>query len=98
MGSFVNCRRLSVSRQRAVLGLHTPVPGVSSKAVMPPDNTAQIFEKAMKEKPAPVTFPHRMGAQKQTGTGFPLCLRDVRPYTTGKIGGATCSIRQDSNK
>lgn len=64
MGSFVNCRRLSVSRQRAVLGLHTPVPGVSSKAVMPPDNTAQIFEKGMKEKPAPVTFPHRMGVQK----------------------------------
>ena len=55
MGSFVNCRRrLLVSRQRAVLGLHTPVPGVSSKAVMPPDNTAQIFEKGIKEEPAPV--------------------------------------------
>ena len=51
MGSFVNCRRrLSVSRQRAGLGLHTPVPGVSSKAAMPPDNTAQIFKKGMNEE------------------------------------------------
>ncbi|NBK19982.1 hypothetical protein D7Y41_33735, partial [Anaerotruncus sp. 1XD22-93] len=66
MGSFVNCRRrLSVSRQRAVLGLHTPVPGVGSKAVMPPDNTAQISEKGIREEPAPVTFPHRMGAQNR---------------------------------
>ena len=38
---------------------------MSSKAVMPPDNTAQIFKKGIKEEPAPVTFPHRMGAQNR---------------------------------
>ncbi|KAI4449952.1 hypothetical protein C823_004485 [Eubacterium plexicaudatum ASF492] len=66
MGSFVTCRRrLSVSRRSATPGLHTPVPGMSSKAVMPPDNTAQIFKKGIKEEPAPVTFPHRMGAQNR---------------------------------
>ena len=98
MGSFVNCRRrLLVSRQRAVLGLHTPVLGVSSKAVMPPDNTAQIFKKGIKEEPAPVTFPHRMRAQSRPARAFPF-LQDARPYATGKTGGATCSIRQDSNK
>jgi len=43
LGSLVNCRhRLLVSRRRAVAGLHTPVPGVSSKAVMLPDNTAHF--------------------------------------------------------
>ena len=82
MGSFVNCRRrLLVSRQRAVLGLHTPVPGVSSKAVMPPDNTAQIFEKGMKEKPAPVTFPHRTRAQNRPARAFPFTcgMQDLTP-------------------
>lgn len=82
MGSFVNCRRrLSVSRQRAVLGLHTPVPGVRSKAVMPPDNTAQIFEKGMKEKPAPVIFPHRMRAQNRLARAFPFAcgMQDLTP-------------------
>ena len=82
MGSFVNCRRrLSVSRQRAVLGLHTPVPGMSSKAVMPPDNTAQIFEKGMKEKPAPVTFPHRIGAHNILARAFPFAcgMQDLTP-------------------
>ena len=81
MGSFVNCRRLSVSRQRAVLGLHTPVPGgVGSKAVMPPDNTAQIFEKGIKEEPAPVTFPHRMGAQNRPRGLLLSCgMQDLTP-------------------
>ena len=82
MGSFVNCRRrLSVSRQRAVLGLHTPVLGVSSKAVMPPDNTAQIFKKGIKEEPAPVTFPHRMEAQNRLARAFPSAcgMQDLTP-------------------
>lgn len=46
LGSLVTCRhRLLVSRRRTRAGLHTPVPGVSSRAVMPPDNTAHIFQK-----------------------------------------------------
>jgi hypothetical protein len=66
MGSFVNCRRrLPVSRRCAIPGLHIPVPGVGSKAVVPPDNTAQIFKKGIRQEPAPVTFPHRMRAQNR---------------------------------
>ena len=48
---------------------------------MPPDNTAQIFEKGMKEKPAPVTFPHRMGAQNGLARAFPFAcgMQDLTP-------------------
>ena len=61
MGSFVNCRRrLSVSRRSATPGLHTPVPGMSSKAVMPPDNTAHIPKKQYLREPVPVAFSHKM--------------------------------------
>lgn len=94
MGSFVTCRRLLVSRRRAMLGLHIPVPGVGSKAVMPPDNTAQIFKKCSKRKPTPVIFPHRMRAQNKTGAGFPFpagCKTLRRRYSCG----ATCFIRQE---
>jgi len=41
-GSLVTCRRrLLASRRRAKAGLHIPVPGVSSKAILSSDNTAQ---------------------------------------------------------
>ncbi len=46
MGGLVNRRHhLLVSRRRATAGLHIPVPGVSLMAVMPPENTAQSFNK-----------------------------------------------------
>ena len=52
-----------------------------SKAVMPPDNTAQIFEKGIKEKPAPVTFPHRMRVQNRLARAFPFAcgMQDLTP-------------------
>ena len=57
LGSLVTCRhRLSVSRQPTMLGLHTPVPGESSRAVLPPDNTAHILQKGYSKGPAPVNF------------------------------------------
>ena len=42
------------------------MPGVSSKAVMPPDNTAQVFEKGMKEKPAAQRIPSGRIATNKT--------------------------------
>ena len=52
MGSLVTCRHpLLVSRRRTKAGLHIPVPGVSSRAVMPPDNTAHILMKGYREDP-----------------------------------------------
>lgn len=99
MGSFVTCRRrLLVSRQRAALDLYTPVPGVGGKAVMPPDNTAQIFKKKVMQKPAPVTFPHRMRAQNRPAWAFPF-LRDARPYAVRKLATQRVSSgRRKTNK
>jgi hypothetical protein len=96
MGSFVNCRRrLPVSRRCAIPGLHIPVPGVGSKAVVPPDNTAQIFKKSIRQEPAPVTFPHRMGAQNRPvrASPFPTGCKTLRHW---KTGGATCFIQQEN--
>ena len=46
LGSLVTCRHpLLASRRRTKAGLHTPVPGVSSRAVTSPDNTAHTFQK-----------------------------------------------------
>ena len=42
------------------VGLHIPVPGVSSRAVMPPDNTAHIPKKQYLREPVPVAFSHKM--------------------------------------
>jgi len=99
MGSFVNCRRrLLVSRRCASPGLHTPVPGVSSKAVMPPDNTAQIIEKGMKQEPAPVVFPHRTRAQNRPARAFSF-LRDARPYAAAfSAAQRVSSGRSKTNK
>ena len=63
------------------VGLTYSRAGVRSKAVMPPDNTAHISEKGMKEKPAPVTFPHRMRAQNRPTRAFPSAcgMQDLTP-------------------
>ena len=108
MGSFVTCRRrLSVSRRSAAPGLHTPVPGMSSKAVMPPDNTAQIFKKGIKEKHAPVTFPHRMGRKTdRAGFSFLAGCKTLRHqanrrrnvfHPAGKTNKAAVAERGDKN-
>ena len=52
LGSLVTCRHpLLASRRRTKAGLHTPVPGVSSRAVTSPDNTAHIFRRVFKGNP-----------------------------------------------
>ena len=44
LGSIVNCRhQLLVSRRRDMVGLHIPVPGVSSRVILSPENTAQLL-------------------------------------------------------
>ena len=46
--------RPSAPRRLARAGLHTPVPGVSSRAVPPPENTAQLSYIRVRGGPAPV--------------------------------------------
>ena len=93
LGSLVTCRhRLLVSRRRTKVGLHIPVPGVSSRAVMPPDNTAHIFQKGYSREPAPVTMLQRMKPQSEPARFFPL-QPDERPDAIGNCG-FRCSIRQ----
>ena len=93
LGSLVTCRhRLLASRRHAMAGLHTPVPGESSRAVMPPDNTAHIFQKGQSG-----TRAGHISSQNEdtarTGAVLPARLPDERPDAIGNCG-FRCSIRR----
>ena len=89
LGRLVNCRHHPSAARRLSpqTGLHTPVPGVSSKAVRPPENTVHISDIRSQGQPAPVLANHRILGQIRHRQRLPCphFLRDARPAATSRL-------------
>ncbi len=101
LGRLVNCRHHPSAARRLSpqTGLHTPVPGVSSKAVRPPENTVHISDIRSQGQPAPVLANHRILGQirpaEATLSSFLAGCKTCRHKQTAC--GAWCFIRHGTN-